>query len=81
MSDRPYLIYAVVFAACAAAACALGNPPLDRAIARERMQEIEQSRRIERQNQIDAAPPNHSQVERVIAALERIALALEGGGA
>jgi hypothetical protein len=45
------------------------------------MQEIEQSRRIERQRQIDAAPPNHSQVERVIAALERIALALEGGGA
>jgi hypothetical protein len=44
-------------------------------------QVVERARQVDQKHKTDAGLPNHSQVERVIAALERIALALEGGGA
>ena len=76
---RDYLFFGVCIMVAGFTCFAAANPPLDRAIAREKMEEIERLRQIEHHHEIDAGPVNHKQMERLISVLERIAVAVERG--
>ena len=76
---RDYLFFGLCIVVAGFTCFAAANPPLDRAIAREQMEQIERFRKIKHQHDIDAGPVNHKQMERLISVLERIATVIERG--